>query len=51
MREYLISYLAEKNDECVDLEIEVEATNILEAIYKFKEKVKVHKRIIKIEEL
>jgi hypothetical protein len=35
MREYLICYLAERNDVCADLETIVEAPNIKEALDDF----------------
>jgi len=51
MRKYLISYLAEQNDECVDCETTIEARTILGAIFIFKTNIKVYKRVTKIEEL
>lgn len=49
-RTYIISYYTEKNDECVDLEYEVEAPDVIIAAINFRAKVKVFKRIFKIEE-
>lgn len=48
MRKYIIHYLTEVNDECVDREIEVEASGIEFAIISFRDKVRVYKRITAI---
>jgi len=50
MRKYIVYYYTEKNDECVDCEIEFEASRFIEAYMMFQIKVKVYKRIYKIEE-
>jgi hypothetical protein len=47
MRWYLIEYLTERGDECVDLEQYISASNIKEALDKFNEQ---HKRITSIKE-
>lgn len=51
MRSYRIHYLAESNDQATDFELDIEADNILEAIYKFGRLVQLFKRITKVEEL
>lgn len=51
MRPYLISYYAERNDECVDLECIVEADDILGAINIFLDNVRPIKRITSIREI
>ena len=48
MRRYLIEYYAERNDECVDIEVIIEANTITEALQKFD---KQHKRITSIREI
>jgi len=50
MKKYIVYYYTEKNDECVDCEIEVDAKNIIAAYFAFEEKVKVYRRVYKIEE-
>jgi hypothetical protein len=49
-RTYIVSYYAERNDECVDREIEIEAQSIAEAIEKMKYQVKVFSRVFRVEE-
>jgi hypothetical protein len=51
MRKYLISYLKEKNDECHDLEVIIDANTIQEALNKFNTKFFIYKRITTITEL
>jgi len=51
MRRYLISYLAEQNDQCTDLEVIIEAGTMQGALQFFEYKIKVYKRITKIEEI
>ena len=51
MRKYLIYYITEKNDECTDLEIIINADNIEEAIKFFKSRIRIRKRILTITEL
>ena len=51
MRRYRIEYYAERNDECVDLEHIVEANDMVEAINKFNEVIRLVKRIITITEI
>lgn len=46
---YVVSYYAERNDECVDLEIEVEAQSIEDAIVKMRASVRVYSKIFRIE--
>jgi hypothetical protein len=50
MRKYLVSYWAEKNDCAEDLDKEVSADNITDALEKFKEE-NVYKRITSIVEI
>lgn len=50
MRKYIIKYLAERNDECVDLEIEIEAEDIYIALGSFCATQKLYKRITSIYE-
>lgn len=49
-RKYIVYYYAEKNDECVDCEMEIEAISIYGAMYQFKQKVRVFRRIFCVEE-
>lgn len=49
-RKYIVYYYAEKNDECVDCEIVVEATGIIEAMEEFTNKVRVYRKVFCIEE-
>lgn len=51
MRKYLIYYWAEKNDDAVDCEKIIEASNIDEALIKFKDVTIVYKRITQIKEI
>jgi hypothetical protein len=51
MRKYLISYLSEQNDECVDCETTIEAGTVQGALQFFEYKIKVYKRVTKIEEI
>ena len=51
MRNYLFYYWAEKNDDAVDCERIIPAENIEVALSKFKEEVKVYKRITQIKEI
>lgn len=51
MRNYLFYYWAEKNDDAVDCEKIIPAESIEVALSKFKEEVKVYKRITLIKEL
>ena len=51
MRKYLIFYYVEKNDDCHDLEMIIEADSIEEAIKLFKSRVRVMKRITTVTEL
>jgi hypothetical protein len=51
MRKYIVYYYTEKNDECVDLEIEIEANNIEIALCEFRSTIKVYKRVYQIKEL
>lgn len=51
MRTYLIHYYAEINDQCVDCEKKIEAVDIEDAILRFKLKIRLYKRITKIEEI
>ena len=51
MRKYLVSYLKEVNDECVEREIEIECMTIFTVLDSFKHKVKVFKRVTSIKEL
>lgn len=51
MRKYRAYYYKEINDECVDCEIELEASSF-EDIYKtLRDRVRVFKRIYKVEEI
>lgn len=49
-RTYIVSYYAERNDECVDREIEIEAQSIAEAVEKVKYLVLVYSRVFRVEE-
>jgi hypothetical protein len=49
-RTYIVSYYAERNDDCVDFEIEIEAKDIPEAIEKINSEVRIFSRIFKVEE-
>ena len=51
MRNYLFYYWAEKNDDSVDCEKIIPAEDIEMALVKFKEQIKVYKRITLIKEL
>jgi hypothetical protein len=51
MRRYLICYLAEQNDECVDLETIIEADDIFYALGSFCTTHKLYKRITNIKEI
>jgi hypothetical protein len=51
MRKYLIYYWAEKNDDAVDCEKIIEASNIQEALNKFLNMTIVYKRITQIKEI
>ena len=51
MRKYIISYLKEINDECVDLEEVIEANDIFFALGSFCSKHSVYKRITSIVEI
>ena len=51
MRNWLICYYTEKNDECTDLEVIIQAEDIEQALDKFKNKFKVYKRITSITEI
>lgn len=48
MRTYTVHYLKEINDQCVDCEIEIEEINIGFALFKFRQKIQVFKRITAI---
>jgi len=48
MRKYIVYYYAEKNDECVDCEKEIEAKSIDTVLIEFNSKVKVYKRVFAI---
>ena len=50
MRKYIVYYYAEKNDECMDCEMEIEAPNIVSCFFAFEDKVKVYSRIFRVEE-
>lgn len=50
MRTYKVFYLTEKNDDCVDFEIEIKAPTIYWALTFFSEKGIVHKRVTSIVE-
>jgi len=50
MRKYIVYYYSEINDECVEREIEVISRNIISAYFAFEKKIKVYKRVYKIEE-
>jgi len=51
MRKYIIHYYVEINDECVDRELILEAVDFDDSVIRFKVKVRVYKRIFKVEEL
>lgn len=50
MRKYVVHYWIEKNDDCVDCEEIIDAHHISEVFSIFQEKVRVFKRVYKIEE-
>jgi hypothetical protein len=50
IRKYIVYYYAEKNDECVDCEMVIEAKSIFGALYQFKQRVRIFKRVFCIEE-
>jgi hypothetical protein len=50
MRKYIVYYYTEKNDECVDCEMEVESPTLKCALLHFEITVKVYRRVYKIEE-
>ena len=51
MRKYLVLYWTEQNDCATDVEMIVEADNIEQALAKFKQEVRLYKRIYGINEL
>lgn len=51
MRKYLITYWAERRDECIDLERVIEATTFQDALKIFLQENIVFKRIDSIKEL
>lgn len=51
MRNYIVHYLAEINDQCQDLEYPLQAIDFEGALVRFNLKVRVFKRITKIEEI
>lgn len=51
MREYIVFYYVEQNDDNTDLEITIHADNIGMALMKFQIQVKVYKRVYQIKEL
>jgi hypothetical protein len=50
MRKYIVYYYAEINDECVELEHELEELDMTLALATFRSEIKVFKRVYKIEE-
>ena len=51
MRKYRFTFYAEKNDDCVDLEKDIEANNIIDALLIFQQEQRLYKRIIEIKEI
>lgn len=51
MRQYIVFYYAERNDECVDLEKEIEADSLEEALIIFKDTTLLYKRVTGINEI
>lgn len=51
MRQYVVCYYTEQNDVCTDVEKIVEADSIEDALIVFKEKVRLYKRIMGINEM
>ena len=51
MRKYRVHYYKEINDECVNCEIELEASSFENIYDVFKDRVRLFKRIFKVEEI
>jgi len=51
MRKFTVSYYAERNDECTDLEIDVECNSIWDVKETFEKQVRLYKRIYEIKEI
>lgn len=51
MRKFRVYYYKEVNDECVDYELDIESKHISNIYEDFQEKVRVFKRVYRIEEI
>lgn len=51
MRNFRVFYYAERNDECIDLEIDVQCNSIWEVKEEFEKQVRICKRVYEIKEI